>query len=234
MRALDATCVRAAWTTATRRSSFLPPGWHMHTLRSIRRVETELDALLLRIEAIALTCARELDSPHNVGDIAHDVLLDCLVRMRAGSWHVPPDDVGRFVRRMVQSRGRDLVRRRDRRDERERDYAHEVGQSARGWMAPGQMIDERELAEVHEQALAELPDRCRRVYVMVRDTQDTYAVIAKRLGISASAVSRHVVKAQRRLRNKFLASGFAAPPPRRGPPRRRNHCRPTHPSPPQS
>jgi RNA polymerase sigma factor (sigma-70 family) len=185
-------------------------------LHSAARVET--DALLLHIEAMALAQARDIVPKHAVGDVAHDVVLHCLVKMREGSWDVLPHDVNRYVRRMVQSRAVDDLRGRHRRDGRELVHGRELTRTTRVWMSPEANTEECVLGDLYARKVAELPPRCRRAYVMVRERSVPYKAAAKLLGISPSAVSRLVVRAQRYLRSQLLASGIAAPPPRRGRP----------------
>jgi RNA polymerase sigma factor (sigma-70 family) len=185
-------------------------------LYSAARVDT--DALLLHIETMALAQARDIVPKHAVGDVAHDVVLHCLVKMREGNWDVPPHDVTRHVRRMVLSRAVDDLRGRHRRDGRELIHGRELTRATHAWMSPEVITEERVLGDLLARKVAELPPRCRRAYVMVRERSVPYKAAAKLLGISPSAVSRHVVRAQRYLRSQLLASGIAAPPPRLGRP----------------
>jgi len=83
-------------------------------------------------------------------------------------------------------------------------------------MSPEEITEECVLGDLYDRTVAELPEGCRRAYVMVRERAGSYKSVAKALGVSPSAVSRHVVKAQQRLRDGFLASGIVAPPARRG------------------
>jgi RNA polymerase sigma factor (sigma-70 family) len=190
----------------------------MHTppTSSATRVETELDALLIRIDAIALARAREIVVRHAAADIAHDVVLECLVKIRDGTWDVAPDDLIRCVRRMVQSKAVDQLRQRQRRDERESEHAKQVEAIMHAWMSPDQSTEERELEAVEECALAELPEEDRITYLMARGRGESYAAIATQLGLSESAVCRRIVKARRGLRSRLRARGIVPPPPTRG------------------
>jgi RNA polymerase sigma factor (sigma-70 family) len=129
-------------------------------------------------------------------DIAQDVVLDCLVKIRNGTWDAP-DDLPQYVRRMVQNKRVDLIRRRRHRDERDGDHAEELEEARHAWMAPDQMTEERELLEVHERALSDLPDGCRRAYIMVRDSQESYTAVGKpyKLALRADATRRAVADA---------------------------------------
>ena len=114
-------------------------------------------------ETTALTCARRLVSKFAAGDIAHDVVLQCIVTIRKRGWLVAPDDLDRSVRRMVLSKYVDECRGRERRDQRGLKHVREVKDVARAWMSPDWITEERELKTLHERALADLPDACRRV-----------------------------------------------------------------------
>jgi DNA-directed RNA polymerase specialized sigma24 family protein len=132
------------------------------------RVETELDALLAHIDVIALACAREKVGRQAAPDIAHDVVLECLIKIRDGIWDVAPDDLVRCVRRMVQSKAVDQLRQRQRRDGRELEHAKQVEAVMRAWMSPDQSTEERELEDVEERASPITGGRPGR-YLMARD-----------------------------------------------------------------
>jgi DNA-directed RNA polymerase specialized sigma24 family protein len=81
-------------------------------------------------------------------------------------------------------------------------------------MAPDLATEDRDLNEFLVEAVASLPDACRASYVMVREGNASYATVAKRLGVSRSAVTANVVRAQRVLRARLRAHGINAPRPR--------------------
>jgi hypothetical protein len=56
---------------------------HIHSATCV-----QTDALLLHIGTMAMARARDIVAKHAVGDVAHDVVLHCLVKMREGSWDV--------------------------------------------------------------------------------------------------------------------------------------------------
>jgi RNA polymerase sigma-70 factor (ECF subfamily) len=62
---------------------------------------------------------------------------------------------------------------------------------------------EEALAHAVEQAVAELPERCRLIYTMNRTQGLTYNDIATALGISPKTVETHMMRGLRTLRDKL-------------------------------
>lgn len=63
-----------------------------------------------------------------------------------------------------------------------------------------QTVLDRQRVALFKQALAALPPRCREVFLLHRLHHVTYEDIARRLGISESAVEKHIMRALMRLR----------------------------------
>uniref|UniRef100_B0SXJ0 RNA polymerase, sigma-24 subunit, ECF subfamily n=1 Tax=Caulobacter sp. (strain K31) TaxID=366602 RepID=B0SXJ0_CAUSK len=66
-------------------------------------------------------------------------------------------------------------------------------------MSPERVLQAREQMARALAALNELPERTRRVFVLVRFEEMSYKLVAQRLGVSVSAVEKHVMKALRHL-----------------------------------
>jgi len=64
-----------------------------------------------------------------------------------------------------------------------------------GNLSHEQLLEARESLRTFNQALNELPSRCRQVFVLHRFEGMTYAGIAKHYGITVSAVNKHMIKA---------------------------------------
>jgi RNA polymerase sigma factor (sigma-70 family) len=156
--------------------------------------------------------ATKLVSADAADDIAQDVVLDCLTRMRDGQWRTR-QSLPALVRKMVQRRLTDHRRGQESRLAHEAEHVRERTESIHAWMSPELALQERELERFHEQALAKLPRTCRMAYVMVREEGTPYSVVADRLGVSRAAVNACVVRAQRRLRAELLDKRIATPPP---------------------
>lgn len=158
------------------------------------------DTLVIEIQRLARRFAAKRVPSETADDIAQDVVLECLVKLRAGQWTVRHKDLSDFVRKVVRRRIADWLRRCDRERARNVEYAHELEERECAWMSPEQEYEARELEAVREQTLNELPEACRRAYLLVREEGESYERVAERLGVTRSMVSAHVVKAQRRFR----------------------------------
>jgi RNA polymerase sigma-70 factor (ECF subfamily) len=173
--------------------------------------EQEIEALLVEVTSLARQLAREFRrrgiSPK---DLAQDVVLECLTEIRAGHWRRDSAPLAAIVRNKVRRRGIDELRRRRRAEKREAEFARERLESTPTWMSPDGELEERELEELREQALASLPPACRRAYELVRDKGMSYEEAARILGVSRSGISAFVVKAQRKLRGQLKNSGIEA------------------------
>jgi RNA polymerase sigma-70 factor (ECF subfamily) len=165
------------------------------------------DALIVEIHRLAREFAGKRVAADVADDIAQDICLECLVKIRAGRWSVRHSDLAVFVRGVVRRRVVDWLRRREHGDERNAEHARELEEGEHAWMSPELLLEERELAVVREETLRELPTACRRAYLMVREEGESYKGAARRLGVSRSAVSAHIVTAQRRFRRVLLDRG---------------------------
>lgn len=65
------------------------------------------------------------------------------------------------------------------------------------------VIDYRQRLAILEQAVAELPDKCREVFLMHKFDGFSHAEIAKELNISRSMVEKHVMKALAHCRDRM-------------------------------
>jgi RNA polymerase sigma factor (sigma-70 family) len=185
---------------------------HMH-LASSTDASTEA-RILTEVFTLARRHAGKLMSGAAADDLAQDVVLECLTRMRGGKWRVPRS-LAALVRSMAKRRRADLRLQHKRRASRQGEYAGELAESTHAWMSPDLALRERELERFHEQALAKLPRTCRMAYIMVREEDTPYSVVADRLGVSRAAVNACVVRAQRRLRAELLDKRIVTPPPAR-------------------
>lgn len=66
-------------------------------------------------------------------------------------------------------------------------------------MSPERVLQGREQIARVLATLEALPERTRRVFILVRFEEMSYKLVAQRLGISVSAVEKHVMKALRQL-----------------------------------
>jgi RNA polymerase sigma factor (sigma-70 family) len=173
--------------------------------------------LIVQIASLAREFAMIIVAKDRADDIAQDVVLQCLVKIRAGAWRADAAELPVFVQRVVRRRAVDLLRRSRARNERQAAYVREMHATHHTWMSPELTYEERELREFHEQALARMPEMCRRTYLMVREEEETYQGAALRLGLRPKTVCAHLVRARHRFRRELAARGISSPvgrPPR--------------------
>ena len=70
-------------------------------------------------------------------------------------------------------------------------------------VSPERVLQGREQMARAMAALNELPERTRRVFILVRFEEMSYKLVAQRLGVSVSAVEKHVMKALRHLHERL-------------------------------
>ena len=190
--------------------SYEPPSDHPPAVDTA--VDTPVDGdLLLHISRLARIFAVGVIPRHSRKDVAQDIVLDCLIKMRAGEWDVVPTAVDSYVFRAVQLKAVDFIRRRQRRRIRELEHGRELNEGTHAWMRPDIAREDRALHVFYTCTLESLPPACRRAYVMVREQGMTYDNAARALGVSRSAVSANIVRAQRAFRRELQARGIVPP-----------------------
>ncbi len=176
--------------------------------RTGRTTERQIGPLLLEIGALAQQHARRLVDRDTAEDIAQDVVVTCLERIRAGTWDVRPDGIDAYVRCVVGRRVIDVVRRRKRRREREAEHSRELEEGVHAWMDPELALERDELEAYHERAMAEMPAACRRAYRLVRERHASRAEAAAKLGVTVGAIGMRLARAQRELEEGLKRRGF--------------------------
>lgn len=76
----------------------------------------------------------------------------------------------------------------------------EAGQDA----SPEEVLISEELFARYVKALDRLPERCREVFIRIREEKQTYAQVAEELGISTKTVDAQLQKATARLKEVLL------------------------------
>lgn len=69
--------------------------------------------------------------------------------------------------------------------------------------ATEEMVNYNQVKELYERSVAELPERCRKVFIMSRTENLSVKEIAALLDISPKTVENHISKALSHLRNSF-------------------------------
>ena len=154
---------------------------------------------------LATKCARRLARAGDAEDIAQDVALKCLLRLRSHRWCMersPNALVSSITRRTCKNRKRDD----ERRESRDAQYLAERTAVAPAWMNPACASDEEQDSELRERALAELPARCRSTVLLVRDCGMTYREAARQEGIAVSIVAKRVARAEAFLADRLICT----------------------------
>jgi DNA-directed RNA polymerase specialized sigma24 family protein len=161
------------------------------------------DALVVDIHRQIRALAIERVPSDVADDIAQDVVLECLIKIRAGRWSVRHADLTHVLGGVVHEPVLDWLRCRELGDEGNLEHGRDLEDSGHAWMSPELECEERERSAVDERTLEELPSACRRAYLMVRE-EGQYESAAQRFGVSRSAPSANVVRARRRFRRVLL------------------------------
>jgi RNA polymerase sigma-70 factor (ECF subfamily) len=168
--------------------------------------DTEAD-LLLEISALARRTARRIVGTDAARDVAQDIVLELLVRMREGAESIDPARLPGLVCEMARCRARDQLRRERRREKPNGDFMRELTDSTHSWMHPDAAVHEAELTAFRESSLEKLPERCRAAYLLVREEGLSYAEAGTRLGMSTRSVHAQVARAQRLFREELPQQG---------------------------
>jgi RNA polymerase sigma factor (sigma-70 family) len=159
------------------------------------------DATVVAIHSLARQYAERIVEPDVAADVAQDVTIACLMKLRAGRLPSSSPALTALVRRMVRDRAIDWWRSCDRRGERDGQHHSESCASTNAWMSPDAVIEDAELWAFYVRTRDSMPKMCRQVYVMLREEGASYQQVAKRLGIAVATVRWHLVAAQRRFRD---------------------------------
>ena len=161
--------------------------------------------LLLKIHTLAKRAARRIVEWDVAENIADDVVMDCLERMRAGTWGVGSHRLKSYVRCLVRRRAVDVLRRDQRRADREAEHARELTESVHAWMEPHFALEAAELDDLERAAVAGLPLEVLETYELVRDGGATYERAGRQMGVSRSTVAVRVARVRSCLERALLA-----------------------------
>lgn len=125
---------------------------------------------------------------------AEDVIQEAYLRVLRYVAEHEVQDSERLLLTAARNLAVDSLRRRRVRDRTATDYAV-IAAADQSSPAPDEAIYVQQRLRSVESALAELPPRCREVFVLHRIDSLTYSEIAARCGISVSAVEKHIARA---------------------------------------
>ena len=173
-------------------------------------LDQQQERALIRVSAIANYYAAMALGPVDAADLAHDIVLELLVRMREGSW-IAPKSLPGWVRRAVTCRLIDGKKAQRRREKRDCAHARRLDGLTRIWMNSDLGAEQRELGQAIASIVQSLPDRRGRVWIMVRVEDLSYKEVASLLGISRTGVNAHLVRAQHQICRELGRRGFDLP-----------------------
>ncbi|MBO4598581.1 MAG: RNA polymerase sigma-70 factor [Bacteroidaceae bacterium] len=133
-------------------------------------------------------------------EMAKDVTLDVF----ADIWNkrktmIVPRNFRNFSFTMVKNAAINML-------EKEQRFSHdELPESDNGALNPGERLEQSELFEIYERALGELPERCREVFMRVKEDGMSYDETAQLLNISAKTVDAQMQKALKHIRSAIEA-----------------------------
>jgi DNA-directed RNA polymerase specialized sigma24 family protein len=131
----------------------LPPG------------STNEEACLITISTIARRYARKRVPLDVAEELTQDVILECLVHLRAGRRWTDTTSLTAYVRKMVRRRANDSRR-----------YERRRSRNATGRLQD-LTIEGLELLSFHARSLARLSNSCRRACRMVREDKASYVAV---------------------------------------------------------
>ena len=148
-------------------------------------------------EELVGTWRRRLDSRHDAEDIAHDAVVRVLEA--DGSAVLQPRA---YLHQTARNVATDIFRRRIAHETVALDAVEEA-QALHG--DPDAALRAAQMVAALEAALAELPLKCRQVFVWQRLGGLTQAEIAHKLGLSKNMIEKYMIRAMRHLRERLAA-----------------------------
>lgn len=135
-------------------------------------------------------------------DVAADILQDAFIRLLGHKSEACINNPRAFLYRVVANLSVDYHRSHSRREAR---HAEESVLSDLSDETPAleHQIYTQEQVEHLKLAIAELPPRCREVFIMHKFRHYPYSKIMEELGISESTVLKHIVKAMEHCRKRM-------------------------------
>ncbi|WP_455673302.1 RNA polymerase sigma-70 factor [Phocaeicola sp.] len=132
---------------------------------------------------------------------AQEVVLDVF----AGLWNnrkrqLLPDDFNKYTYALVRNAALNYLEKEQHREAAPLDNIPEQSSPA---PSPEEGMMNEELFSIYENSLNELPERCREIFIKVREEKQSYAAVAEKLNISPKTVDAQLQKAVARLKEKI-------------------------------
>ena len=145
-------------------------------------------------EELIRTWTRRLRNRQEAEDLAHDTFVRVL---EAKSAHV--EQPRAYLHQTARNIAVDAYRREDRREAMELEALDQATPSG----DPEHFMHAIQLADSIEQALAELPLNCRKIFIWQKIEGLTQQEIAERLGLSKNMVEKYMIRTLRHLRDRL-------------------------------
>jgi len=130
-----------------------------------------------------------------------DLVQEVVLRMQAQVGNPAIDHLDRYVFTVAASVLSDRARRQASRREGDHEPLQEFHAPAEE-LTPERVLSDRETLEQVVKAIADLPSRTRDIFVLHRFEEMSCNSIAEQLGLSVSAVEKHIMKALRALHDR--------------------------------
>lgn len=111
-----------------------------------------------------------------------------------------PDNFNKYSYALVRNAALNYLEKEQRREASSIEHIPEISSST---PSPEERIMDEELYSIYENSLNELPERCREIFIKVREEKQSYASVAEELNISPKTVDAQLQKAVTRLKDKI-------------------------------
>lgn len=160
--------------------------------------ERERNAFIARYERpLRAFFAKRIDRPEDVDDLLQELLSRLWSSKGERAIENPDGYIFQAAANLLNERYRKAGTRRATLD----DYAFQ--QSFNEEITPERILQGKDELHLLEQALAELPPRTRTVFLLHRFEGFKYREIAERIGVSVSAVEKHIASAARHIAHRL-------------------------------
>lgn len=111
-----------------------------------------------------------------------------------------PNDFNKYSYTLVRNAALNLLEKEQR---RETTPLANIRETSSPTPSPEEGLENEELFNVYENSLNELPERCREIFIKVREEKQSYSSVAEELNISPKTVDAQLQKAIARLKEKI-------------------------------
>jgi RNA polymerase sigma-70 factor (ECF subfamily) len=143
-----------------------------------------------QMSALRSWFGRRLRNPVDVDDAVQDVWLRSHAHLDRGAVDNVPAYLFQTAQSVLTDRARRAAVRREARHEALEDFHHPVE-----WITPERVLMGEEAVERIVARLGDMPERTRDIFLLHRFENISYGEIAMKMGISVSAVEKHIMKA---------------------------------------